>query len=358
MKFALPLLAAAASLALASSADAQRTKRPARPPAKAAPAKPPEPVALAPDIDSLLEDSAQADTPPASEVPPAEPAAAEPAVTEPAAVEPAPTPVTVKLPPPEFTPGVKRRYRIVSIEETKRPDGTRSRSNEQLVEIEVLEPEGAGRRLRYVIVQGAVKNDPLGDAMLAASKGVATDYEADASGKPLKLVAWEQVRATILERLLLDPSAPLEGAKRARTALTSMDGVSAVRFAVPEVAMMADMQAWPELPIGRTDDPPRVSGAGNLEARLTSYREAKGPAEGGCIAELRGATELDPQSPAAKSRAAVEKLETTAEISTIDGWVVSLKQVRTQLVGSNREVRSWTITREDLPACPDPAPTS
>lgn len=342
MKLALPLLAAAASLALASGADAQRARRPAKPPATLAQA--PAPPAPAPDIDSLLAEQAPAEAQPAPEAAPAEPILA----------EPAPAPTTVKLPPPDFTPGTKRRYRIVSTEETKRPEGVRSRSNEQLVEIEVLEPQGAARRLRYTIVEGAVKNDPLGDALLAASKGVATDYEADAAGKPLKLTAWDKVRATILERLLLDPSAPLEGAKRARTALTSMDGVSAVRFAVPEVAMMADMQAWPELPIGRTDDAPRDSGAGNLEARLLSYREARGPVEGGCTAELKGATQLDPQSPAAKTRAAAEKLETTAQVSTIDGWVVGLKQVRTQLVGSNREVRSWTITREDPPACPVP----
>jgi hypothetical protein len=38
----------------------------------------------------------------------------------------------------------------------------------------------------------------------------------------------------------------------------------------------------------------------------------------------------------------------------VDGWVVSLKQAQTRLGGPQKEVRAWTVTREDPPACHTP----
>jgi hypothetical protein len=386
MKLLSTLLAATACLALAAGADAKaarKAKPPAAPEAHAEPAEAPdaqagEDSAVSPQEASPPEESgdappaagapadpaAAADAPPADEAAPATdvapgegaPADAAPSAdaagAEPPLAEPPAAPTTVKLPAPVMKAGEKRRFRIVGIDETRGPGGAQTRENDQTIEIEVVRGKGDTRLLRYVIVDSAVKNDPLGKAMLIASAGVVTDLETDAAGKPLKLTEWDKVRATILERLLVDPEAPLEGAKRTRTALNSMDGVMAIPFAVPEVLMMADMQGWPEMEPGRTEDAVATQGAGDREARLISHREAALPAPGACTATLRRVTELDPASPAAKARAAIEKLETTAEVSTIDGWVVSLKQINNQLAGSNRRIRTWTITREDPPACP------
>jgi hypothetical protein len=120
------------------------------------------------------------------------------------------------------------------------------------------------------------------------------------------------------------------------------------------MGMMADMQGWPALPVGRTEDEVRTTRFGDQEARLVSHREVVAPAEGSCLVQLKGVTELDPKSPAAKNLAAALKIETAAEVSAVDGWVVSLKQVQTRLSGPQKEVRSWTIVREDPPACPAP----
>jgi hypothetical protein len=385
MKLLSTLLAATACLALAAGADAKPARKAKAPvaspapagsseaPAEAPDAPPNEDSAVSPEEASPPEDSgkasldagvpadpaAAADAPPADQAaPPPDPSPGEGAARDSTAqadaapAEPPAAPTTVKLPAPVMKAGEKRRFRIVGIDETKGPAGAQTRENDQTIEIEVVRGKGDTRLLRYVIVDSAVKNDPLGKAMLIASTGVATDLETDAAGKPLKLTGWDKVRATILERLLVDPEAPLEGAKRTRTALNSMDGVMAIPFAVPEVLMMSDMQAWPEMEPGRTEDAVATQGTGDREARLISHREAALPAPGACTATLRRVTELDPASPAAKARAATEKLETTAEVSTIDGWVVSLKQVNNQLAGSNRRIRTWTITREDPPACP------
>ena len=326
MKMVLPLIAVAA-FALATGVQAQ-----------------PEPGAAAPpaDIESLL----RATDEPAA---PAEAASPEP----PAAEAPPPVP-TLKIPPPDMTVGVKRRYRIANTAEVARGGQTQRRSNEQVVEIEVVQASPK-RIVRYVIVDGSAKDDPTGDALLNASKGVATDYEAEASGKPVRLTEWDKVRATILERLLLDPTAPLDGAKRTRTVLTAMDGTAAVAFAVPEMAMMADMQGWPELPFATAQEEARTARFGEHEARLVSRREALAPpAEQTCVAQLKAATDLDPASPAAKNLAAALKIQTDAEVSTVDGWVVRMKQVQTRLSGPQKEVKTSTIVREDPPACPAP----
>ena len=252
MKLVLPLLCAAAALVLATAAEAQ----PGAPaPVEAAPQPDPE-------TDALPEGAPLADTPapapPAPEAPPAIP--------------------TVKVRAPDMATGVKRRYRITSRAEVSRGGQTQARTNEQLVELEVVDARAGKPVLRYVIVEGSVADDPIGAALLTASKGVATDFEADPSGKPVRLTEWEKVRATILERLLLDPSAPLEGAKRTRAVLTAMDSVAAVAFAVPEMGMMADMQAWPEIAVGQVAEAARTTRFGEHEARLVSRREATPPA--------------------------------------------------------------------------------
>jgi hypothetical protein len=130
-----------------------------------------------------------------------------------------------------------------------------------------------------------------------------------------------------------------------------MDGVTAIPFAIPEVLMMSAMQEWPEMAPGRADEEPVTRGAGDAQTRILAYRDAALPAAGACSAALKRVTELDPKSPLAKARAAAEKLETTAEVSSVDGWVLSLKQTNNQLAGSSRHVRTWVITREDPPAC-------
>jgi hypothetical protein len=344
MTSALPLLAVAVAFAMATTTAAQTV--PTAPDSKAVAT---DPTPIEPSVREL-------DPAVGLPAPGAGGEAAPIADTAPAPSDTAAPPARPILPPPPvMKPGTKLRYRIVSTAETRRSAETKAGRNEQTIELEAIEAPGKTPVLRYVIVDGEVKDDPLAGAMLAASRGVATDLEADATGRPLKLTAWDKVRATILERLLLDPTAPLDGAKRARSMLTSMDGVSAIPFAVPEVLMMADMQGWKDVPPGRTDDPVKTSGVGDTQGRFTGYREVAPEAEGACVIALKRVTELDPASPLARNRAASERLETTAEVSTIDGWVVSLKQERSRLVGSTRDARSWTITRADPPACPPPA---
>ena len=108
--------------------------------------------------------------------------------------------------------------------------------------------------------------------------------------------------------------------------------------------------AWP--PVGQVDEAARTTRFGEHEARLVSKRTATPPAEGSCVVRLKAVTELDPKSPAAKNLAAALRIESDAEVSTVDGWVTSMKQVQTRLSGPQKEVKTWTITREEPPACP------
>ena len=132
-----------------------------------------------------------------------------------------------------------------------------------------------------------------------------------------------------------------------------MDGVAAVAFAVPEMGMMGDMQGWPELPSAapRTRRAPPASATRRPASSRTGRPRRAG---GGRLrrVKLKGVTQLDPKSPAARNLAAALKIDTDAEISTIDGWVVRLKQVQTRLSGPQKELKTTTIAREDPPACP------
>lgn len=257
----------------------------------------------------------------------------------------------VRVPRPSMSPGASLKFAVVSTDERHGDAREGTRTNHQTIELQFLPKKGKVRVVRYLIRSGEIENDPLAQAMLNASRDLATDFEAGPEGAPLRLADWPGVRAAMLKKLIVDPSAPVESAGRVKQLLESMDPVSAIPFAIPETLMMSDMQGWSPLTPGRHDEPAAVVGTGAGQGRLMAFREVGAADKSACTVRLARSTALDPTSPAAEGGKEVDTLETTADVSTVDGWVVRLTQTRTHKTGGASEVRTWTLTRDDPPLC-------
>lgn len=262
---------------------------------------------------------------------------------------PAPGEAAIALPSPTMTAGASLHFSLVSTEERHGGGHDSVRTNRQAIELQVRPKTGKRRVLRYIIRSGEIDNDPLAMSMLTASRDLATDYEADPTGRPLRLMDWEGVRGAMLKRLITDPAAPVAGVQHIQQLLGGMDAVNAIPFAIPETLMMADMQGWPPLATGRHDDAAGLVAAG--QARLVSFRQVGEVDKAACTVRLTRSTALDPASGGAQGASQAQSLLTVADVSTVDGWVVRLTQSRTQPSATGTEVRTWVLTRDDPPAC-------
>jgi hypothetical protein len=249
-------------------------------------------------------------------------------------VTPAPEGTFVVLQPATMTKGLSHTYVVDTVVESDIPDGTSPERSRRVFRLEVLQADNKRILLGYTILSYDGAAFPqLAQAMI----GRRFEYEASASGYPTRLTNWPERRTEVAKALDSNGGSAL---------IAALLGVPEER--VPELVLndtvaVASMQSWLTMAKPRIDDEPRVPAPG---VRLLSYKEMAGLRFEDCTFAIRRVTEIDPKSEYAIATKAVERLETFAFVSMVDGWVISLEESARRVRDGRNETVSKTITRQ------------
>lgn len=241
------------------------------------------------------------------------------AETQPAAPQP-----LVILQPAILRAGDTRRYQFEATTVRSNGGASQTKVESYLVDLTVVSVSRSRLVLRYTLVSFGVADPSV--PLARAIQATPIEFEANATGLPLRLIDWpERQRALIAAlrkagaELGVDVASDLEF-------LEQLDENGAMATLIPEVRTVADMQSWPPMNGYRRDDPDWSRNTGENESNLFSWRAIEGRVD--CVASLRRATGLKPDSPVAKAHGQKELLETSATLSLFDGWVITAVERR------------------------------
>ncbi|MDQ0466839.1 hypothetical protein QO010_004635 [Caulobacter ginsengisoli] len=226
-------------------------------------------------------------------------------------------------------------------------------TNRQTFDLEVIGLSGGAITLRYTLREVEIVDDsqPGIDKAVKAYLGIPIEFEARQGYEPDRITNWPQVRGAYFKAL--DRLAPGDATERQQLGdyfdVLEADPEELARAVLGDVFVLAGMQQA-AAPRDRFVIEPRSIdlGAGHtlvLSGWMGLDSEDPGRCQATWSRETRRVTDAGPQS-------VDSDLNTTATLSTRDGWGLSLKEVEVTKIGAETESKTIVLTRQGAaPGC-------
>lgn len=219
--------------------------------------------------------------------------------------------------------------------------GVETQTNRIEFTLEVLGAAPEGLRLRQTVHAVEIKDSggPSMEAALKAVVGVALDFRVSPEGRPVGVDNWESYRAKVLARIQAslpagDPVARLVQERYGQPPLAA-----AQELALGDAIIMATMEPPGVVPLGRSalaDPDVRAATEATLEATLI---------QPGCRVRI------DRESRRNLSGVS-NNIVSTAEVSVVDGRVLTLEERRATRAPRGSQTETVTIRRlSPAPSC-------
>lgn len=250
-------------------------------------------------------------------------------------------------------PGDLYTYESQSHEQDRTPEGGSTQTNRLVFELKVLAATAQKHALRYTLKSAEV-TDSQGPSVETAMRAMVDDpldFDLAPDGALVGLPGWDAFKARLLARL--DQSLGANDPMRAHTHEMFADDPAdaAQRLVLGDAQTMAASEAAARLGVGKVELPPQdepLPGGGRVTSRATI--EVSQPRPGACVLVVKRTVVSDAapkDGPAEHVEAASE-----AEVSTVDGHVLSLTQRHTTRASDGGAQVDLTLRRlSPPPAC-------
>lgn len=219
--------------------------------------------------------------------------------------------------------------------------------NRQTFDIEVIGLDSQAITLRYTLREVEVRDDsqPGIDKAAKAWIGIPVEFEARQGYNPYRLTDWPRVREAYFKAL--DRLAPGDAALKAQVEayfgkLEGGDPEDMAREVLGDVVILAGMQQV-AAPRKRTDFPAQTRDLGQgRRLVITGWLGLDSEDAARCEATWSRNTN---RTVSAQSTLFQGDLTTTATLSTLDGWVLSLKETDVTAYEGQNERKTVTLSR-------------
>lgn len=248
-------------------------------------------------------------------------------------ITPPPAGSAIALQPAVMNAGEEKTYRIETLVTSTLPGGKPPEHSQRIFRIEVVRAGADG----LILVYSQMSNQGSAYPRLAeVMRGRQIQFEADASGFPIRVLNWSGQKAAMIAAL------EKNGGESLIPALRDLSEDDAIEGVLGDVTLVTAMQSF--APMER----PKIEQVRNESAglRVLSAQEFEGSRASDCTFVMKLTTEIDPTSPVVREARATDRLETRAFVSMADGWVVELNETARRTQGPGVETVLRKVTRQ------------